>query len=116
MRNAPGSRYWSAAGLLLGLTLVVGCTTAPDAVGRWREVGRTATLVLQADGRFAAVDNQGLAVSGTYTLAPDGRARFEIVDQGRVIEVIKLKLAIQGDTLTILPEDGAAAEHYRRTP
>ena len=116
MRNAPGCRHWTAAGLLLGLTLVVGCTTASDAVGKWREVGRTATLVMQADGRFEAVDNQGVTLSGTYTLAPDGRARFTIMEEGRVVEVVPLQLSLQGDELTILSEGGAEPEHYRRTP
>jgi len=103
--------------LLLGWILfVTACAPVPDAVGRWREVGRTATLELQADGRFAAVDNQGLAVNGTYTLAPDGRARFEIVDQGRVVDVVHLRLSIRGDELTVHGEDGAEPEHYRRTP
>jgi hypothetical protein len=101
--------------ILLGL-FAAACATAPDVVGRWREVGRTATLDLQADGRFEAVDNEGLAVRGAYTLAPDGRARFTIVDQDRVVDVVHLTLTVQGDEMTVRPTDGTDVEHYRRTP
>jgi len=101
--------------VLVGL-FAAACATAPDVVGRWREVGRTATLDLQADGRFEAVDNEGLAVSGSYALAPDGRARFEIVDRDRVVDVVHLTLNVQGDELTLRPTDGTAIEHYRRIP
>jgi len=49
--------------------LIISCAHTPGVVGKWREVGKTATVEFLKDGTFKAVDNQGMAVSGKYTLS-----------------------------------------------
>jgi len=53
--------------------LLLSWASKPDILGKWREVGKTATLEFSGDGTFKAVDNQGMSVSGQYTLSKDGK-------------------------------------------
>ena len=85
-------------------------------VGRWREVGREATLDLRPDGTFTAVDNEGLAVAGRYELTTDRTLRFEIQRDGVTQEIVSLDFSLQDDDLTLTAADGRGAEHYRRQP
>jgi len=63
---------------------------------------------------FKAVDNQGMAVSGKYTLSEDGELRCEIEQEGRTVEVVNIKVSIKGDELTLTSPGHAGAEQYRR--
>ncbi len=94
--------------------LIISCASTPDVVGKWREIGKTATLEFLNDGTFKAVDNQGMAVSGKFTLHENGSVTFEIAHQGFSPEVIKAYLSARGDELTINPENGNEVERYRR--
>ena len=96
------------------LFLLAFCTSAPDIIGKWKEVGKSATLEFSKDGTFKAVDNQGMAVSGKYTLLEDGQLRCEILQEGRAVEVVNLKVSIKGDELTLTSPGHAGAEQYRR--
>ena len=46
-------------------TVQLNCRTV---FGKWKEIGKTATLEFWKDGTFKAVDNQKMAVKGKYTL------------------------------------------------
>jgi hypothetical protein len=94
--------------------LIISCASTPDVVGKWREIGKTATLEFWNDGTFKAVDNQGMAVSGKYALQKNGSATFEIAHQGSSPEIIKGYLSVRGDELTITSARGNEVERYRR--
>ena len=76
------------------LLLIISCATTSDIVGKWREVGKTATLEFWNDGTFKAVDNQGMVVSGKYILSENGNARFEIDRQGFSPEIVIGKISV----------------------
>ena len=94
--------------------LIISCANTPDVVGKWREVGKTATVVFWKDGRFKAVDNQGMAVSGTYTFHDKGNVRFEINRQGFPPEIVVGKISMQGEELTLISGDGSEVDRYKR--
>jgi len=94
--------------------LIISCAHTPDVVGKWREVGKTATVVLWKDGRFQAVDNQEMAVSGTYTFHDKGKVRFEIDRQGFPPEIVVGKISMQGEELTLISGDGSEVDRYKR--
>ena len=54
--------------VILTLTLLLACAKPATIIGKWKEIGKTATLEFWKDGTFKAVDNQGMAVKGKYTL------------------------------------------------
>ena len=94
--------------------LIVSCANTPDVVGKWREVDKTATLVFWKDGRFKAVDNQGMAASGTYTLQKNGNVQFEIDLQGFFPEIVVGKISTHGEALTLISGDGSEVDRYKR--
>jgi len=94
--------------------LLLSCATAPDLVGSWREIGKTASLEFFPDGSFKAVDNQGLAVSGKYARLEYGRVRFEVLHPGSSTEIVEVKISVQGDELTIFTERSGEVEKYKR--
>jgi len=106
--------YWST---VIG-PAEVNVTTAslhPSAlVGRWREVGRAATIEFLQDGGFKAVDNEGMAVAGRFTLVRDGNVTFEIQHEGTADEIITLNFSLIGDELTLTPSGRREVECYRR--
>jgi hypothetical protein len=96
------------------LFLLVYCSSTPDITGKWKEVGKVATIEFSKDGTFKAVDNQGMAVSGKYTLSGDGQLRCEVQHEGRTVEVVNLRALFKGDELTLTSPGHTGAEHYRR--
>ncbi len=94
--------------------LIISCANTPDVVGKWREVDKTATLVFWKDGRFKAVDNQGMAASGTYTLQKNGKVRFAIDRQGFFPEIVTGKISMQEEELTLISGDGSEVDRYKR--
>lgn len=94
--------------------LILSCSQSPDVVGKWRQVGKTATLEFFKDGRFQAVDNQGMAVSGNYTIGRNGSVVFEIDRREKSPEVVRGTMSVQGDELTLISGDGEGADRYRR--
>jgi hypothetical protein len=90
------------------------CASKPDLIGRWKEVGKAATIEFSKDGAFKAVDNQGMVVSGKYTLLKDGRLRCEIQQKEGSAEVVNVTISIKGDELTLTSRDDTEVERYRR--
>jgi hypothetical protein len=80
------SFYYQLA--IVSVFLVISCASVPGVVGKWREIGKTATVEFCEDGTFKAVDNLGMSVSGRYTLHEQGNIRFEITRQGMSSEII----------------------------
>jgi hypothetical protein len=102
-----------SAFVILALCLVLACAT-PNVVGKWKEIGKTATLEFWKDGIFKAVDNQGMAVKGKYTLIEPGNIRFEIFRQDSPPEIVNGTFSLQGDVLTLTSADGKEIERYKR--
>lgn len=100
--------------LVIVLFFLSFCASAPDLVGKWKEVGKTATIEFSKDGNFKAVDNQGMAVSGKYSLSKDGHLRCEIQEKGGGREVVNLTVSIKGDELTLTSPGDRNVEIYRR--
>ncbi len=102
--------------LFLGIVLffLSSCASKPDLVGKWREVGKTATVEFSKDGTFKAIDNQGMAVSGRYTLLKDGHLRCEIQQKEGAGEVVNLTISVKGDELTLTTSKDREVEIYRR--
>ncbi len=96
------------------LFLIISCASSPGVVGKWREVGKTATVEFLKDGTFKAVDNQGMAVSGKYTLHENGNARFEIDRQDASPEIVSGKISVRGEELTMISGDGKEVDRYKR--
>ncbi len=90
------------------------CASGPDLIGRWKEVGKVATIEFSEDGAFKAVDNQGMAVSGKYTLFKDGHLRCEIQQKGGSGEVVNVTISIKGDELTLTSSGDTEVERYTR--
>jgi hypothetical protein len=108
--KGPDHVFW----LVPVIFLLLSCASGPDIIGKWREAGKAATLEFSADGTFKAVDNQGMAVSGKYTLSKDGNLRCEIEQDGSLKDVVHLMIAIQGDELTLASSGSSGVEKYRR--
>ena len=90
------------------------CAITPNLVGKWKEIGKTATLELWNDGTFKAVDNQKMAVKGKYSLTENGNIRFEIFLKDSPFEIVNGKYSVQGDTLTFKSADGKEIQRYKR--
>jgi hypothetical protein len=85
-----------------------------EIVGKWREIGKTASIEISGDGAFKAIDNEGMAVAGKYTLVEHGKIRFAIQREGSTEEIVNLGFSINGDELTLTPSEGAEVERYRK--
>ncbi len=94
--------------------LIISCANTPRVVGKWQEIGKTATIEFWKDGSFKAIDNQGMAVGGKYTLHENGIVKFEIANQGSSSEIVAGKLSVREDELTITSARGNEVERYRR--
>jgi hypothetical protein len=94
--------------------LILSCAKTPNVIGKWIEIGKTATLEFWKDGTFKAVDNQGMAVRGKYTFNRNGNVRFEIERQGASPEIINGTISVRGDELTVTSVDGKDVERYRK--
>ena len=92
----------------------VSCLSTPNVIGKWREIGKTATLEIWKDGTFKAVDNEGMSVTGKYFLLNNGNIRFEVNRIGSSPDIINGNIAILGDELTFRSLDGREIERYRR--
>jgi hypothetical protein len=98
----------------LAFFFIIACANTPNLVGKWKEIGKAATLELRKDGTFKAVDNQEMAVGGKYTLSENGIVRFEIFRHGSPYEIVKGKYSMQGDILTFTSADGKEILEYKR--
>ena len=106
-------KLWLAL-VILALFFILACASTPHIVGKWKEIGKTATLEFWKDGTFKAVDNQGMAVKGKYTLIEPGNVRFEIFRKDSPSEFVNGTVSLQGDVLAVTSADGKETERYRR--
>lgn len=101
--------------LVIGpIFLVTCCASTSHVLGRWQEIGKTATLEFRKDGSFRAVDNEGMAVSGKYSLKENGMVRFEIANPGSSPEIVTGKISVQEDELNFTSARGSEVERYRK--
>ena len=100
--------------VIVALIFILACASTPNIVGKWKEIGKTATLEFWKDGTFKAVDNQKMAVKGKYTLIEPGNVRFEIFRQDSPPEIVNGTFSLQDDVLTVTSADGKETERYRR--
>ena len=103
-----------AAFIIIAFTFIFSCTNSSNIVGKWKEIGKTATLEFWKDGTFKAVDNQKMAVKGKYTLIEPGNVRFEIFRQDSPPEIVNGTFSLQGNVLTFTSADGREIERYKR--
>ena len=96
------------------LFLITSCTDSPMIVGKWREVGKTATLEFWKDGTFKAVDNQGMTVNGQYSLQENGNVRFEIYRKGSSPEIVNGNISLQGEELVLTSADSNEVNRYKK--
>jgi hypothetical protein len=99
---------------ILTFSLIASCASRPDVVGRWQEIGKTATIELLKDGMFTAVDNMGMAVSGNYTLYKDGNIKFEVTRQESSPDIVNAEVTVKGDELTFVFSHGKEVGRYKR--
>ena len=99
---------------ILAFFLIIACANTPHLVGKWKEIGKAATIEFWEDGTFKAVDNQKMAVNGKYTLSEHRNVRFEIFRQGSPSEIVNGKYSVQGEILTFTSTDGKEIERYKR--
>jgi hypothetical protein len=88
--------------IFAAMLFMVSCAGAPDVIGKWREIGKPGTIEFFKDGTFRAVDNQGMAAGGTYTLDKDGNMVFEIAHRGSSPEVVRTVAAVKKRELTLV--------------
>jgi len=100
--------------VIIALFFILACASTPFIVGKWKEIGKTATLEFWKDGTFKAVDNQGMAVKGKYKLIEPENVRFEIFRQDSPPEIVNGTYSLQGDLLTVTSADGKEIERYKR--
>ena len=104
-----------SAFVVIALSFILACAAnTPYVVGKWKEIGKTATLEFRKDGTFKAVDNQKMAVKGKYSLIEPGNVRFEIFRQGSPSEIVNGTFSLQGDVLTFTSSNGKEIERYKR--
>jgi hypothetical protein len=99
---------------ILAFFFIIACANTPNLVGKWKEIGKAATLELWEDGTFKAIDNQKMAVSGKYSLSEHGNIKFEIFRQDSPSEIVNGKYSVQGDILTLTSADGKEIQRYNR--
>jgi len=102
--------------IVLVAVLVLGCGLRPTVTGRWQDVKGPATVHFEADGVFHAVDNEGMAVSGTYRLKGNDQIQFE-VDHGETQnEIIQARMVLEEDRMVLIFPGDDEVETYRRLP
>ena len=99
---------------ILAFSFITAYANKSNIVGKWKEIGKAATIEFWKDGTFKAVDNQKMAVNGKYTLSEHRNVRFEIFRQGSFSEIVNRKNSVQGDILTFTSADGKEIERYKR--
>lgn len=114
MKHDAHKRFGCVLLLFLLLFLLASCGLKSGLVGRWKEVGKAATIEFSKDGSFKAVDNEGMAVSGTYALSKDGQLRCAIKQTEGPAEIVNVNVLLKGDDLTLTSSDKNEVEHYRR--
>ena len=112
MKRDQFNLYFAFA--IVALSLIMACANTQHLVGKWKEIGKAATIEFWEDGTFKAVDNQKMAVKGKYTLSEHRNVQFEIFRQGSSSEIVNGRYSVQGDILTFTSADGKEIQRFRR--
>ncbi|MBI5578025.1 MAG: hypothetical protein HY895_02630 [Deltaproteobacteria bacterium] len=96
------------------IAFFVSCQHSQNLTGKWQEIENKAILEFKDDHTFIAVDDMGMAVSGTYALDNNGNVRFEFKHSVSEVEIIDAKISLQGGVLTFYYGDTREVEKYRR--
>ena len=99
---------------IVAFSLIIACANTSILVGKWKEIGKAATIEFWEYGTFKAVDNQKMAVKGKYTLSEHRNVQFEIFRQGSSSEIVNGRYSVQDDILTFTSADGKEIQRYRR--
>ena len=100
--------------IAIAFCLITSCAHTPGVIGKWREIGKTSTLDLRKDNTFRAIDNQGMSVSGKYTLYEDGKVSFEISRPGDSPDIVYGIITVGDDGLIMTFGEGKEVERYRK--
>ncbi|BBO74204.1 hypothetical protein DSCW_16210 [Desulfosarcina widdelii] len=117
----PNHRYSFFSGSILALIILVtvfslGCALRPTVAGKWQDVKGPATVRFGADGVFHAVDNEGMAVSGTYRLKGNDEIQFEVNHDEARPEVIRARMVLEEDRMVLIFPGDDEVQTYRRLP
>ena len=96
------------------VAVLASCAHTNSLTGTWREPGKKSTIEFHPNGTFNAVDDMGMAVQGKYFLQDNGFVRFEIAHEGAEAEIIRGKLILQEDELTLISVDTKETEKYKK--
>ena len=102
----PTRRFSLFSSSILTVIIVVavfffGCAMRPAVTGGWQDVKGPATVRFEADGVFHAVDNEGMAVSGTYRLKGADGIQFA-VDHGETqTEIVQARMVLGEDRMVL---------------
>jgi len=103
-----------AVWLTIPCIMVLSCANRVDVAGEWQEIGNTGTLTLLKDGSFNAVDNQGMQVSGVFSLISTDSIRFVVEQSSGSREIISAKITLSDNRLTLSFEQDHETIHYGR--
>ena len=96
------------------LVFLVSCSYNPNIAGKWQEPGTISSIEFRQDGTFAAIDNMGMIVNGSYTILAKGKIRLLIRHQNFDDEIIVGNFAVQGNVLTLALEDDKEVLTYKK--
>jgi hypothetical protein len=100
--------------MLIVIVLFLSCQHSPSITGKWQEIGKAGILEFNDNNTFIAVDDMGMAVSGTYHLDDNGNMRLEIKHHESPTEIIKLRIKIEADNLTFSDDGKEIVDKYSR--
>ena len=116
----PGRVSLCSGSVLTVIILVAvfgfGCALRPTVTGKWQVMKGPASVRFEADGVFHAVDNEGMAVSGSYRLTGNDGIQFE-VDHGEAQpEIIQARLVLEEERMVLIFPGDDGVQTYRRLP
>jgi hypothetical protein len=100
--------------MLLVVVLLLSCQHSPSITGKWQEIGKAGTVEFNNDNTFNAVDDMGMAVSGSYHLDDSGNMCLEIKHHESPPETINLRIKIEEDKLIFIYGRKEMDDKYRR--
>ena len=117
----PTRRFSLFSSSIITVIIVVavfffGCALRPTLTGKWQDVKGPATVRFEADGVFHAVDNEGMAVSGTYRLTGDDGIQFEVTHDEAQPEIIQARMILEEDRMVLILPGDDEVQTYRRLP
>jgi nitrogen fixation-related uncharacterized protein len=117
----PTHRIFLSPGSILMAIIVMavffwGCASRPAVTGRWQDVQGPATVRFEAGGVFHGMDNEGMAVSGTYRLKGADGILFQVDHGDNRIEVVEARITLQEDRMVLIFPGEKEVQAYRRQP